>query len=401
MKELMLVGVGVMGRPYLTAAQDLGIRVCAVETESWTGQEEAGHVDVHRIAGVRDDRRDLDEVWAQGVYRVLAQRCPDGILAFAEPHVLAAALAQDRLGLPGPSLHAVVLSRNKALQRACFASFGLLQPEFVVAADALAGAEWAASRLPVVLKPLSASGSIGVELVTGPPRLREAARERAVAGRVLVETAVEGPEFSWEGFVRDGHVLFGNVTAKETTGPPHFVEIAHRCGHRFADAEQRRSVDALAEAVIGALGMRTGVVHLEFRMAATGPVIMEVAVRTPGDFLMDLISMTYGFNSYRVGVQLALGLPVDLPLTAQPVSQPGIWYPLCPPGEVVRIEGLDEVETHPGVVRVALKVKPGDRVQPIVSSGTRIGCVLVTGDTAQERDEVMRATRQRLRIITR
>jgi biotin carboxylase len=397
MKRLMLLGVGEMGRPYVRAAAAAGVAVCPVEAPSWVGDGDLGAVGVHRIAAMAADHRDVDELWALGAYEAVAAGPPNGVLAFSEPHVLGAALVQDRLGLPGPSLHAAVLSRNKALQRACFASHGLPQPEFIVAADSVAGVEWAAARLPVVIKPLTASGSAGVELIGDTAQLRAVAARRTATGRVLFETVVDGPEYSWEGFVRDGRIIFGNFTAKETGCAPYFVEVAHRCGHRFADGR----ADALVAGVVHAMGMRTGIVHLEFRVGPRGPVVIEVAVRTPGDYLMDLLAITYGFDPYAVAVALALGLPVDLPLPERPVSYAAVWYPTCPPGDVVAVEGLDELQSHPAVIRTAIKVRPGDRVPAIVSSAHRIGCVVIAGRTEEQRDEALQTARDRLRVLTR
>ena len=99
-----------------------------------------------------------------------------------------------------------------------------------------------------------------------------------------------------------------NFTANKTACAPYFVEVAHRCGHRFTDVELRRKADALVDGVVHALGMRTGIVHLEFRVDAHGPVVMEVAVRTPGDYIMELLRMTYGFDPYSVAIALALDL---------------------------------------------------------------------------------------------
>ena len=398
MTELLLVGIGVMGRPYLAAARAIGVAVRAVESEDWDAGPGLAEVDIHRVSDLREDCRNVDELWARGAYQVTAGSSPDGILAFAEPHVLGAALAQDLLGLPGPSLHAAVLSRNKALQRGCFGASGLPQPAYLLTPDPVAGMEWAAARLPVVIKPLSSYGSVGVEFIADEPQLRAVVARRS--GQVLFEEAVDGPEYSWEAFVRDGKILFGNITAKETTGPPYFVEIAHRTAHSFADPELRQAVDALASGVVTAMAMRTGVVHLEFRVARAGPVIMEVAVRTPGDYLLDLIAATYGFSPYQVAVQLALGLPLDLEFPQAPTAYAAIWYPMCPPGEVKAIEGLTEVREHPAVLRVALKVGVGDVVRRIESSGQRPGHVLIAGATARERDAAVEAVRQRLRIRT-
>lgn len=398
MKRLALVGVGFMGRPYLEAARDLGFGVHVVETEAWSGEVPDG-VEVHRVPDLGQDGWAVDELWAVGGYAVAAASPVDGVLAFSEPHVLGAAVVGDRLGLPGPSLHASTLSRNKALQRACFAANGLPQPEFHVVAGHDRAVEWARPRLPVVVKPFSSFGSTGVQLVSEVDELRAVLAARRTE-RLLVEQAVKGPEFSWEGFTRDGEVLFGNITAKETTGPPHFVEVAHRAGHRFDDPETERAVRELTEGVVRSAGVRTGLVHLEFRLTERGPAIMEVAVRTPGDFILDLVAASYRFDPYRAAVQLAMGVPPELPASPEPVSYAAAWFPICAPGTVVDISGLDEVKAHPMVTRAGLAVSVGDVVAPLRSSDQRAGFVLVDAPSPEDREQTLKTVRELLRVTT-
>ena len=59
MPTLLLVGVGVMGRPYLAAARRLGLQVHAVEAESRAGAL-AGHAD-----RVTTTRGESGEAWAE------------------------------------------------------------------------------------------------------------------------------------------------------------------------------------------------------------------------------------------------------------------------------------------------------------------------------------------------
>ncbi|PWI08950.1 DabC [Streptomyces sp. NWU339] len=390
-KELLLVGVGVMGRPYLEAAARLGLRVRAVESAAaWDGRPLDLAERFHRVAGAHD------ESWVRAVTEAAAEGTPDGLIAFAEPHVLAGALVQERYGLRGPSLHAAVVSRNKALQRATFAAYDVPQPDHVHVGSVAEARDWMLDRLPVVVKPLTLAGSRGVELVSDAADVDEVIARRGTEGQVLVEEAVEGPEYSWEALLRDGEVLFTNVTAKETTPPPYFVELAHRCGHRF-DRELAAQVDDLTTRVCAAIGMRTGLVHLEFKVGSRGPVLMEIAVRTPGDYLPDAISRTYGFNLYEAMVRLATGLPLA-PLPQQPVSYAATVFPTAAPGTIREITGTDEVLAHPAVVRVRLRKGPGDAVLPLTSSGRRMGHVLVDAATPGEREDALKFVRETLRV---
>ncbi|MCB5178353.1 ATP-grasp domain-containing protein [Streptomyces antimicrobicus] len=393
MKDLLVVGVGTMGRPYVDAAQRLGVRVRAVESEALLAHGPADpDVTYYPVAG------GLDETWQSGVTRAITERAPDGVLAFAEAHVLAGALAQDRLGLPGPSLHAAVVSRNKALQRTGFGAYGVPQPDFLLAPRLAAARQWMLERLPVVVKPLTLGGSEGVELVTDPAGVEDVIARRGDEGKILVEEAVQGPEYSWEALVHEGEVLFRNVTEKETTAPPYFVELSHRCGHRFTDPAVAAQVDALTTGVLRGLGMRTGLVHLEFRLGVDGPRLMEVAVRTPGDYLAEAVGLTYGFDLHEAVVRLALGLPLGDLVRTEPVAYAATYFPTCAPGTVRAVHGVEEVTAHPDVVRVRLRKGPGDTVGPLTSSSQRLGHVLVRSGSPQEREEALKFVADRLRI---
>ncbi|KIE28840.1 hypothetical protein LK08_01580 [Streptomyces sp. MUSC 125] len=390
--DLLLVGVGTMGRPYLDAAARLGVPVRAVESAAaWDNRPTALAERFYRVEGSRD------ESWVGAVARAAAERAPGGLIAFAEPHVLAGALTQQRLGLPGPSLHAAVISRNKALQRTTFAAYGIAQPEFRHVATLAEGADWLRDNLPVVVKPLTLAGSEGVELVRDQAAAEEVLARRGAEGPVLIEEAVQGPEYSWEALVRDGEVLFENVTAKETTPPPYFVELAHRCGHQF-DGEDAHHVHELTRGVLSAIGMRTGLVHLEFKVGTRGPALMEIAVRTPGDYLPDAIGLTYGFDLYEVLLRLALDLPLP-ELPRQPVRHAATVFPTAAPGTIREIKGVAEVEAHPAVVRVRLRKGPGDVVRALTSSSQRMGHVLVNAATPAEREDALAFVRETLQIV--
>jgi len=392
-RELMLIGVGQMGQPYLAAARRLGLRVHAIETAGRAADlaSQVEHVTVTHGEG--------DEAWAAAAAAAAAACPPDGVVAFSESQVLGAALVADELGLPGPSLRTAVLSRNKALQRGRFAAAGIRQPEYLIAPDLAAAASWADERFPVVVKSLSSAGSVGVELAADRHAYDDAVGRRSGESPLLVEAAVDGPEYSWEALVRDGTVWTSNITAKETTGPPQFVETAHRTAWPLSEAATW-AVDELGTAVLAALGMRSGIAHVEFRLADAGPTLMEVAVRTPGDFLMDLLGLTYEVDWFEMVVRLAMSLPLPPPPDRATAYAAG-HFPLAEPGVVTAIEGLDAVRAHPAVVRAGVLAEVGDVLAPVVSSLQRRAYVLLAAPDPGTLDDGLSFARQTLTIRTR
>ena len=369
----MLVGAGVMGRGYVDAARALGLRIVLLDEPQYRSTYE-DVVDVFATPSGRTEAH-----WMRGALAVAGQHQPDGVVPFSEQHVLASAWVQDRHGLPGPSLAAADASRNKAIQRMLFAD--LDQPDFEVVASVADAVEWSRLRYPVVVKPLRGMGSAGVRCVADESALLADLAGRDVAEQLLVESYVDAQEYSWEGLVQDGKIVFGNYTHKMTTGAPEFVELAHRLP---ADVDRAR-LDPQLAALVTAAGIGSSLVHLEFR--DTGSVVypMEFAVRTPGDHIMELVCRAHGHDVFASVLELALGRPVTVP-GGSPRAAGVVYLPAPGPGRITAIEGADAVSALPSVVRFGQKKQVGDVVGGLRSSGDRVAHALVVADTLAELD---------------
>lgn len=387
MKPVMMVGVGRMGRGYVDAAVARGLSVVVVEAGSVIEDLRRAYpgllVDVEVVA---TSAADFPEAWVAPAMRLAARTAPDAVLAFTETHVLAAALVQEKLGLPGPSLAAALVSRNKALQRARFDVAGVAQPahELVEAAPSmLPGAG------PWVVKPLSSMGSDGVHLVESEVDLRASLDRRAGHGPQLIEAYVSGAEYSWEAIVQGGEPVFTNVTRKFTTDPPYFVEVRHVAGVGAVEPVVADAVQEVGRAAIRALGVEDSIVHLEVRQGADGrPMVIEMAVRAPGDFLMEVIGAAHGIDVFDACVQVARGLPPDIPgAGATRRAAASLFFSAPRRGRFAGIE-LSRVCALPGVQRAEARLSPGAEVGPPRSSWERPAYALVVAENAVAVNEV-------------
>jgi len=174
--------------------------------------------------------------------------------------------------------------------------------------------------------------------------------------------------------------------------------VAHRTAVEF-EPEVAARVGELTSSVLAAMRMRTGLVHLEFRLTETGPVLMEVAVRMPGDYLMDLLGLTYGLDWFELAVRAALSLPLPDP-PSRPVRYAASYLPVAAPGVVMRIAGLDEIRSHPCVVQAGAKRVEGDVVAPATSSAQRVGHVVLAADSPQELEDALAYVRETFVVQT-
>lgn len=365
--RLLLVGSGRHGRPYLTAAARRGARIALLDNPTTLASERTRALlrpddDTYPVVG--DDVAD----WVGAAHRALADGPVDGVVAFAENHVVAAAIVAEELGCPGPGVRAAVVSRDKALQRVLFARHGIPQPASALVRGADEAARQAHGRYPVVVKPRDGSGSAGVRRLAGPEDL---ARWLDLPDRpevFLVEEYVDGPELSVECVLRRGDLVLCEPTRKVTTPPPYFVEVGHRVPAGVAP-DTLAALAATATRVARALGVRDGLLHLEVRLRDDVPHVMEVAVRTPGDHILELHALAHGTDLFDAAVAVALGADLAPPSTGTGAA--ATWFATPAAGRVAAVEGEDEVRALEGVVDLRVDVVPGDTVRPVHSSADR------------------------------
>jgi biotin carboxylase len=305
------------------------------------------------------DTGDLAEV--EAACRALAPPGPAGILSSSEFFVPAAARVAARLGLPAQDPAAIERCRDKAAQRWCLRAAGVPVPDFV-ACDTAAGAGHAAHRLggPVVVKPVSGSGSAGVRRCANPGAVRWwadrllADRRRFPVARLLVEREVPGPEFSVE--ILDGKPA--GVTRKHVGQAPYFVEIGH--DHPASlPARETVALHEVAARAVQAVGHAVGPAHVELRVPPGGePTVIEINPRLAGGLIPRLVRHATGRDLVDEVVAGAAALPVPGSPLAGRFASIRFLVP-ARQGLVAGVTGLARAGALPGVVEAHCALQPG------------------------------------------
>lgn len=311
-----------------------------------------------------------------------------GVTSSSDHFIAVAAEVAQRLRLPGPDPEAVRRCRRKDRQRRVLAAAGLPTPEFACVPDP-ASAGRAAERIggPVVVKPVTGSGSVGVRLCRDAAEaeahaaylLRNARDERGrpVPRRVLVEQYVEGPEFSVETFA--GTVV--TVVGKHLGSPPWFVETGHDVPAPVAGASAAGLTTAALDAV-SALGLGWGPAHTELRLPPGGPpTVIEVNPRLGGGRIPALVDLATGINLVAATVAAAAGMPYPLRRTQSRYAS--LRFLLAPqPGTVQAVSGMTSARRVSGVVQVGVALTAGDTVDLHHCFRDRVGHVVAVGEDA-------------------
>lgn len=317
-----------------------------------------------------------------------------GVASSSEYFVATAARTAAKLGLPAPDGDAVARCRAKDVQRSALAAVGVPVPRFEAVgevAEAVAAADGIGH--PVVLKPVSGSGSVGVKLCRDRTETEAWAREllgRAtdergtpVPSRILVEAAVDGPEFSVETF--DDNVVI--VVGKHTGPEPYYVETGHDVPAPAAPATVAALGDT-ARAALKALGLGWGAAHTELRMSAEGPVVIEVNPRLAGGMIPVAVRAATGRDLVDEVIARAAGQ--DAPPAGPGASHAAIRFLLAEDGaqegRIAAVKGLAAAAAAPGVVTAATTgtATVGRTLRITHSFQDRLGCVVATGASGQE-----------------
>ncbi|MET9773208.1 ATP-grasp domain-containing protein [Streptomyces sp. NPDC006367] len=339
----------------------------------------------------------------------------DAVVAGGEFYVPAAARLAERLAVAGLDPAGVDRVRYKPAMRRAVADAGLLVPRHTVVRDPAELDEACAYvGFPAVLKPVESGGSIHVSRVDTPQEARAALDvmyadeelefDRPLDTDALLEQYVAGPEYSADGYVRDGEAVVVAVTRKLLGPEPRFLEIGHLTPAPL-DEVTRREITEYAAAVAKAVGITVGPFHCELRLDGDGrPVLMEIAARLPGDRITELMEMSTGLVLPRTVLATATGLdPQELGACREPVAAAaGIRFLTAGgSGTYTRLEGWEELTAEPWVVASQVLIEPGAAVRTDEADyRCRIAVVVFTADSPAQAQERWTEIGDRVRVLT-
>lgn len=332
------------------------------------------------------------------------------VIAGREYGVRAAQLMAERLGLPGVGSTAAELSTDKLAMRTAAARLGLTTGRFAPAGSpaeirAFMGDE------PVVLKPRSRHASLGVVRINTAAEIDSAwdqavsshqqggvTRLRPMRWDYMVEDLVAGRgEFSIESLVRDGAIVFSNVTQKKMNASGHFSPLGHVLPADISRGLAGELRSAERRLLTGA-AMANGISHSEWIWTNAGLHLVECAFRFPGGGLGRLIESVYQVNLADALVRLLAG---ESAVVAAPHGVGAVHFLTGGDGRLVSVDGTDFLKAVDWVTEYRIWVPVGGQVSRVRNSLDRIGYVMARADSHAELDERLREVAAKVTIVTR
>ncbi|MGB1110237.1 MAG: ATP-grasp domain-containing protein, partial [Gammaproteobacteria bacterium] len=386
--------------PYLRAAEALGIQLMVASNgpNSLIGAVAEGlNLDFTNSEAAM--QRLLAESAAAGVDAVIPTDDDTIELTYRVAHAL---------GLRGNPLDAARYSRRKDLARDRLAEVGVSIPSHqrISIQHLLQGAELRIP-FPLVVKPLSLSGSRGVIRVDDAEALVTAASRIAALvthhpdpdtrEHLLLEAFVPGREVAFEGMLDDGELVQLALFDKpEPLDGPYFEETYYVMPSRLPEALQRRIKDTVKSAC-EAYGLISGPIHAELRTDGETIWVIEVAARTIGGQCARLLRLATGRGLEELVLAQAVGLPIEY--QAFDGGAGVLMLPTPGAGALRRVEGVSSALKVPGVREVEISLREGAELIPAPEGHSYLGFVFATGEDAAAAEQSLRQAYVALNIV--
>ena len=296
MDKLAIIGTGYMARIFANRAKELGI------------ESHCFSIDEHSVAGeVCDFFHNVNILDVEK----LADQCQkigvNGVVATTELTIFPAAFVADRLGLNGNSIRVSKEITDKTIVRKKTQGVeGLSQPQFWICKGV--GDIPLLQTFPVIVKPIAAGGKRGITVVHSQECVMDAVTEALMVSKVegvlIEEFLIGGQEYSVESLSYHGRHHIIQVTQKDSSGPPHCVELGH---HQPAPLSElmRAAVEKTVVGALTAAGMTNGPCHTEIKIIEDRVYLIEINGRPGGDHIAyPLTELSTGYP-YITGIIMA------------------------------------------------------------------------------------------------
>lgn len=284
-----------------------------------------------------------------GVHRVI------GILENVQEQI---AMVREALGVPGPDVATAERFRDKGVMKDVLRRAGLpVARHRRLHGDADAWAFVREVGYPVVLKPPAGAGCKATYQCNDERALRQALVEvrPAPEREVLAEEFVTGTEHCYDTLTINGRTVFQNV-GRYYPGP---LDVTRNDWIQWCvvlprdiSGPEYDGVKRVGPQVVAALGLATGMTHMEwFRRADGSVVVSEIGARPPGAQFVSVMSWAHDRSLHHAWAQAVIDESVSGPFERRYAA--GIAFLRGPgQGRVAAVENLDQAQQRMGALVV-------------------------------------------------
>ncbi|MBM7609449.1 ATP-grasp domain-containing protein [Ureibacillus composti] len=235
---------------------------------------------------------------------------------------------------------------------------------------------------PIHVKPFDKAGTVGHYMIKKPEEIEQIDDSEFP---LLMESHLEGQEFSCEAFIHNGKVKFLNITEYVKLGHSNFVPASPSL------EKWRPQIKEAIEKLVEGFEVKYGLLHPEFFVTPEGTLYFgEVANRIPGGHIFEHIERVYGFSPYQAQVLccdpetpeevLNKFFPEEV-VSAKGHSGNLMIYPKV--NVISRLEIPTELKEHPYFLKHNMFIPTTSKVSERVGFGNHYGSIYFLGEDSE------------------
>ena len=159
---------------------------------------------------------------------------------------------------------------------------------------------------PCIIKPISGGGKRGVSLSKDKEDFASAIEYAKLQNQqIMIEEYIEGAEVSVESISYKGQHFVIQITDKENSGPPHFVELSHHQPSQLPE-ETLQLIRKVVPEILNKVSFTNGATHIELKINKKGIYLIEINPRGGGDEISNrLVELSTDYNYIAAMVKVA------------------------------------------------------------------------------------------------
>ena len=303
MNVLMIAPAFPAEMPHFTRAlAHVGARVIGLGDQPVGGLPEATReslADYIQVRSFADEQAVLEQVRES-----VGDAGIDRVECLWEPLMILAARIREMLGAPGLTVAETIPFRDKEVMKQVLDRAGIRTPRHD-RATTVEECRRAAERIgfPLVAKPIAGAGSADTYRVDSPEELEAILPALRHVPQVSMEEFIEGEDMTFDTICVDGEIQHFNICRYRPRAlalKQHEWISPQTFALRDVDAPELEPGRQMGEAVLDALGMKTGYTHMEWYLTPSGEAVFgEIAARPPGVRTVDLINYASDIDTYE------------------------------------------------------------------------------------------------------
>lgn len=340
------------------------------------------------------------------VLKVAQDEKVDGVIAYAsDPAAPTAAYVAEKMGLPTNPYESVEILCNKDKFRSFLRENKFNSPYAEGYTDAeSAAAQVGKFRLPVIIKPVDASGSKGATVLYSWDGLREAVEFALLfsrSNRFIIEEFIEkgypyiigGDVFVFNGEVR----IWGLMNCHRDSRVNPLVPV----GKSYPTALYTETMDrvkTVIQGIVTKLGYKNGAVNVELIVDKNGEVWpIDFGPRCGGNMIPTLIGHIFHVDVVELSVLAVMGKELNVDS-----SEPNACYATHnlhseKNGSFVRVDFSEDAKKY--MLDMNIYVKEGDEVVYFDNASKALGIVFFRFDSSDEMSRFLETINRQIKII--